>query len=246
MNTASLTTENIYDSEIQKNSGFGINLSNLSRGSSTTVASDSTTGNPIGQTNYFPAGSTTLSMQNQGYTKEQTTKATIGNGTITIGSTQTFDANGNLVSSVGGKTIEEITQNPLTTNDLQLTTLNRDITKTQIITKDTITGALDVSVTLDNRLFTSAGRGQMGDEFVNQGGNLKVATKQQALLIGEPLKAMDNIPFGIGAVSQQITSPITGTIYTFLENGSYLLNKYGITTDATKTKNYAVNGIMTS
>ena len=52
--------------------------------------------NPNQQNNFYPKGSTTISAQNSGYKKEQTTFATIGLGDITTNATLTFDADGNL------------------------------------------------------------------------------------------------------------------------------------------------------
>lgn len=77
-----------------------------------------------GEFNLHPQGSTTVSATHTGSDTEQTTHATIGAGNITV----------------GGDT------NP------ELAGLNRDTDKVQEITKDQITGALDASVTVDNRL----------------------------------------------------------------------------------------------
>ncbi len=165
MNTGSLTTQDIYDSEKQKSSSIGLGITiNTSKAP------------PSQQNNSFPKGSINIALQNEGYIKEQTTKATIGNGTIKIGSTQTFNTDttsenyGNLISANGGQTIEQLIQNPLTTNDQRLTTLNRDITKSQVITKDTITGALNINTTIDLRLLDITGEGQK--QIFNQVKNL--------------------------------------------------------------------------
>jgi F0F1-type ATP synthase membrane subunit b/b' len=53
-----------------------------------------------------------------------------------------------------------------------LSGLNRDITNTQTITKDLITGTLDGSVTIDNRWFTEEGRASIVEDFKNAGKNL--------------------------------------------------------------------------
>ena len=103
-----------------------------------------------------------------------------------MGSVQTFDNAGNLASSTGGKTIEQLIAEESGSPCLGGTSscvaerggfinLNRNINKTQEITKDTITGALDVSVTVDNRVFSSTGREQMGGEFLNQGKNILIS-----------------------------------------------------------------------
>lgn len=84
---------------------------------------------------------------------EQITRATIGSGTINI----TNEAN--------------------QTQDLA--NLNRDMDLAQEITKDTITGALDVSVTIDNRLIAAAvgndaARRSLNETIGNGPGNLLV------------------------------------------------------------------------
>lgn len=95
-----------------------------------------------GQTNLHPQGSTTISAKHTGSDTEQTTHATIGAGNITV----------------GGDT------NP------ELAGLNRDTDKVQEITKDQITGALDASMTVDNRVFSKSGREQIAkqhEDFVD-------------------------------------------------------------------------------
>ena len=91
-------------------------------------------------------GTTTIGMQNSGYEKEQITRATIGQGEI------------------------------ITTDNSDLSSLNRDINKSQEITKDTITGALDFEVTFDNRLLNPNGGWQsIGKEKDNMKRNLLIA-----------------------------------------------------------------------
>lgn len=95
-----------------------------------------------GDFNLHPQGSTTVSAKHTGSDTEQTTHATIGAGNITV----------------GGDT------NP------ELAGLNRDTDKVQEITKDQITGALDSSVTVDNRIFSESGRDQIAkqhEDFVD-------------------------------------------------------------------------------
>ena len=88
LNTGTLTFEDIQDSEKQKSSGFGFSTSiGIGGGSSannTTGQSTAPATNPNQQNNFYPTGSTTISANNSGYKKEQTTKATIGAGAITI------------------------------------------------------------------------------------------------------------------------------------------------------------------
>jgi hypothetical protein len=75
-----------------------------------------------------PSGSTTITVKNTGHEIEQETRATIGEGTIRIeGEIQGVDS-------------------PLLAN------LNRDLDKSQEITKDEIIGALDYSITIDHKV----------------------------------------------------------------------------------------------
>lgn len=95
-----------------------------------------------GETNLHPQGSTTISATHTGSATEQTTHATIGAGNITVGGDP----------------------NP------ELAGLNRDTDKVQEITKDEITGSLDSSVTVDNRIFSESGREQIAkqhEDFVD-------------------------------------------------------------------------------
>jgi filamentous hemagglutinin len=80
-------------------------------------------------------------------------------------------------------------------------------------------------------------------------------TKKGLQVGGEALEktrvsAEKNLPLYSGYLVGAPISLVEGTIFTFFEskddNGSYLENKNGKTNDATKTKNYGVNGIMTS
>ena len=99
LNSNSLTFSNLYDHEYSQSSGFGIST-NIGRGSNNTNGQGSAPAtNPNQQTNYYPNGSTTISAQNSGYKKEQTTFATLGNGDITTNTNITFDTNGNLLTN---------------------------------------------------------------------------------------------------------------------------------------------------
>ena len=103
----------------------------------------------MGEYNLHPSGSTTIGMTDKGSTTEQTTHATIGAGNITV----------------GGDT------NP------ELAGLNRDVDNSQEITRDEITGALDGSVTVDNRVFTESGRDQIADQHENLVDNIEQTLK---------------------------------------------------------------------
>ena len=121
-----ITYSDIIDTEIQESSGFGISA-NIS---ATQYGKNPNASNPNQDKSYYPNGSTTLSLQNNGYEKEQITRATIGNGIINI-----------------------TNNNNNQTQDI--TILNRDINKNQEITKDTITGALNIQTTIDNRIIAA-------------------------------------------------------------------------------------------
>ena len=120
LETNTLTYSDIKDTYYTETKGNGFN---------TTIGTDP----DKGKANIAPMGSTTITMKDTGEEKEQTTKATIGNGKITI----------------ANKNIEDIKD--AEGNNLYAD-LNRDVTNSQEITKDLITGALDGSVTIDNRL----------------------------------------------------------------------------------------------
>ncbi len=82
-------------------------------------------------------GQTTIGGHYNGHEKEQTTYATIGNGSITVGGEEQTDIAG----------------------------LNRDITNAQEITKDIELGGLDASVTVDHRLLSEEGRNDIAENF---------------------------------------------------------------------------------
>ena len=55
--------------------------------------------------------------------------------------------------------------------------INRNVDNSQEITKDIITGALNGSMTIDNRLFTSDGRSSIANDFKNLPDNAIIATE---------------------------------------------------------------------
>lgn len=73
-----------------------------------------------------PSGSVTVHVTDKGSVNESTTHATIGKGNIEV-------ADGSDISDI-----------------------NRDINKTETVTKDEVTGALDATVTVDNRIITGS------------------------------------------------------------------------------------------
>ena len=212
INTKTLTYSNINDYDYQESSGFSISANiSLAQGGQDNKGKGNTpnnsqgqgkapANNPNQQNNYYPNGSTTLSLQDQGSQKEQITRATIGNGAINLGTNLTFDGNGNLITKTGGLSIEDIIASDPAN---QLASLNRNIATSQEITKDTITGALDIETTIDNRLFAAAYEGasyllapddkknnvdfsawnSVKSDFVNQGANFSNAILQNGELI---------------------------------------------------------------
>jgi hypothetical protein len=100
----------------------------------------------ISKTGVSANGSTTITLKDTGEEKEQVTRATIGAGNITINGTQATDA--------------------------QLAGLNRDVDNTQEVTRDQITGALDGSITIDNRLLSEQGRTSIVKDFTNLTANI--------------------------------------------------------------------------
>jgi adhesin HecA-like repeat protein len=135
INTNSLTFQNLEDHYYTKS--FGIALSTtIGSGSNNTIGQGTAPATNTNQQNsFYPTGSTTLGLQNSSTKKEQRTYATIGQGNIITGTdlALTFDTDGNLTSQTGGTTNDETI----------LSNLNRDVTQSQIITKDMITGALE-------------------------------------------------------------------------------------------------------
>ena len=96
-----------------------------------------------------PKGSTTLSFTKIGKEQCQRTKATIGEGAITIEG-----------SVIGG-------------DSKAIQGFNRDLTgRRQEITKDQITSELDSSITIDKRLLTRVGRARIVKDFKDFDKNL--------------------------------------------------------------------------
>jgi guanyl-specific ribonuclease Sa len=100
-----------------------------------------------GKASLAPQGSTTISMKDKGSESEQVTRATIGMGNITVGG------------------------NELAGEDPALAGLNRNTDNAQEIARDMITGALDGSVTVDNRIFSPSGWKQIAKQHEDLGEN---------------------------------------------------------------------------
>ncbi|WP_428897777.1 hypothetical protein Dip518_001570 [Parelusimicrobium proximum] len=135
LSTGSLEYRDIEDYDYSESSGFGFDLS-ASYGENQ-------------QKKDMLSGTAGVSVKHEGQEKEQSTKATIGQGRIIIG---------------GSEATEE-----------QLEGLNRDVNASQEITKDMITGALDASLSVDLRMFTEEGREDIGEDFDKLGENLATA-----------------------------------------------------------------------
>ena len=90
-----------------------------------------------------PNGETSLTLKDTGHNREQITRATIGRGNITVGGESNLDLEG----------------------------LNRDVSVSQEIMKDKITGALDGSMTIDNRVFSGEGWRSIIEDHENLVGN---------------------------------------------------------------------------
>jgi len=155
---ASLSYSDLIDKESSYDKNFGIQT-NFSVGGGKSkdgkqqkMNPNPKASNPNQDSSRYPRGSTTISLKNRGYEKEGITRATIGNGTITIAGNSNPD----------------------------LTGLNRYITKSQEVTKDMITNALEGKVTIDHRFFSREGRKNIGDNFKNLDRNLGISVDMTA------------------------------------------------------------------
>ncbi|WP_353620006.1 hemagglutinin repeat-containing protein [Acinetobacter sp. 256-1] len=133
--SGALELKDIQDHSSESNRGF-----NASTSVGTSIKGESK------ESSLHPSGSTTVGLQSTGSEKEQLTKATMGQGTI---SNATVDT-------------------------------NRDINNTQEITRDQVTGLLNGSVTVDNRLLTENGREQIIKEQKDLPQNVEIIRKMTA------------------------------------------------------------------
>ncbi len=116
--TDTLTVADLQDSDNSKSMGIDLSLSK---------------------------NTTTIGGSFNGHEKEQTTKATVGLGNVTV----------------GGLSIEEsIDQQP------EFANLNREASNSQEITKDMERGGVDISLTVDNRMLTEKGRDQIAEDIL--------------------------------------------------------------------------------
>ena len=140
--TGALELKDIQDHNSESNRGF-----NVSTSVGTSIKGESK------ESALHPSGSTTVGLQSTGNEKEQLTKATMGQGSVTN----------------------------------TTTTSNRDINNTQEITRDQVTGLLNGSVTVDNRLLTESGRAQIIQEQKDLPQNGKIivgSTATGGLIVG--------------------------------------------------------------
>ena len=119
LNTGKLVYSDIKDYDTQNSSSFGLSTSLGQYDNDSTIR----TGLPVDATG------AKVTLKEHGKEKEQTTKATIGKGTIIVNNKEQTEQD--------------------------LSGLNRDTTKTQQITKDQITAALDADLNVDIKLLTS-------------------------------------------------------------------------------------------
>ncbi|MFC1659185.1 hemagglutinin repeat-containing protein [Pseudomonadota bacterium] len=172
LNTRTLTYEDLHDSETSESKGFNFQASGWGTGGTTDSTNQAnqqgTTGNnnSTRQQNQFPTGSTTIGMQDTGSEKEQITRATIGQGAITIDGVNSDD------------------------DPTLVAELNRDVNKAQEIIKDQITGALDFETTVDNRILT----GFMEVEAIDENGDPVYEKNDDGTVKldenGQPIKVM--------------------------------------------------------
>ncbi|WP_062815764.1 hemagglutinin repeat-containing protein [Alcanivorax sp. NBRC 102024] len=116
---------------------------------------------------------TTISVQDSGHRMEGQTRATIGGGNVTV----------------GGQSLDDKTG---------FASLNRDVSESQVVTLDQQTGALNANVTVDNRVFSEAGR----TEIVQQHKDLKNNAKATIGGAGGDLARIGVVVGGVVEASQ--------------------------------------------
>ncbi|WP_286433919.1 hypothetical protein [Acinetobacter sp. 256-1] len=137
-----------------------------------------------------------IGLQNTGSEKEQLTKATMGQGTV---SNATVDT-------------------------------NRDINNTQEITRDQVTGLLNGSVTVDNRLFTESGRAEIIKEQKDLPQNAEIIGKMTAAgvtSLGVATAALASGDQNVGQAFQTLMNP--ANTFDFIQKNpeaAAILNKF--------------------
>ncbi|PAF44753.1 hemagglutinin repeat-containing protein [Helicobacter sp. 11S02596-1] len=153
LNTQSLHFKDINNKNNQDSIALSLGISGMGgSGRSRNSGKDNNNGsinnpNPLAQT-YLNGN-----FQHIGYTQAGKTQATLGEGEIVI--------NGiNNPQSLGTKEFKELKD------------LNRDVNTIEVITQDKLTHALDVNTNIDMRVFTQAGREEIGNDLHNLGTNI--------------------------------------------------------------------------
>lgn len=184
-------------------------------------------GNPLGSNDGYDDGKTHLTITDNGYEKEGMTHATIGKGNIEV-------ADGSDISGI-----------------------NRDINKTETITKDQVTGALDVDLTINHSVITD-GPGKLIDDIANYHENMRdasgnlVQAGQQASDSLESGFFNDNVVKPLLGLYNAIVGTPGGIIGTFDESRSELyVNGEKVPAEAVeetlkKYQSYIVNGMLNS
>lgn len=227
LNTKDLAYSNLNDFFTTESKGFGFQTSighNVDQG----------------KANVSPIGSTTVTLLSTGEDREQETRATIGNGIITTGITSYIrDEDGNIIGTTGGAIQTE------------LAGLNRDINQSQEITKDMITGALDGSFTIDNRLiagFMTVGQTAKLDDKGNKIPELDADGNQKLDKDGNPVFQMRDVSGWESLGSDLKGMPVNligatlgagGSIYAGAKTGLQLLfsSSTGLFTNTTDENN---------
>lgn len=183
--SGALELKDIQDHSSESNRGF-----NASTSVGTSIKGESK------ESSLHPSGSTTVGLQSTGSEKEQLTKATMGQGTI---SNATVDT-------------------------------NRDINNTQEITRDQVTGLLNGSVTVDNRLFTESGRAEIIKEQKDLPQNAEIIGKMTAAgvtSLGVATAALASGDQNVGQAFQTLMNP--ANTFDFIQKNpeaAAILNKF--------------------
>ena len=133
INTKELEYSDIKDKNVNESNGFNIGL-NIGAGTDKQTATK------------YPKGSLNIGATASGQEREQTTKATIGNGQIIVDGKK--------------QSLEDLKE------------LNRDTNNTQTITKDQTTRTLNINTTIDLRLLTKEGRKDIWNDLKKAPKNL--------------------------------------------------------------------------
>ncbi|WP_308469276.1 hemagglutinin repeat-containing protein, partial [Acinetobacter guillouiae] len=167
--TGALELKDLQDHSSESNRGF-----NVSTSVGKSIKGESK------ESSLHPSGSTTVGLQSTGNEKEQLTKATMGQGSVTN----------------------------------TTATSNRDINNTQEITRDQVTGLLNGSVTLDNRLLTENGRTEIVKQQKDLPENFRQSAENivQQLPEGEyknkVLKSLNNIEAKLYSLPEELQGDV--------------------------------------